>query len=52
MYVSNPQNDNLNDLPIYGDQTFITGQQIYNINNYILESLNNGLIVDVYTNKM
>ena len=50
MCVSNPPNANFGDLPFDGDQRFITRRQIYCINEYIVEILNNGLIVDVYMN--
>ena len=52
MYVSNPQNSGFYDLPFDGDERLITRRQIYRINDNIKERLNNGLIVDVYTNKM
>ena len=50
MYVSNPQNAYFHYLPLYFNQRLITGQQIYLVNDDIVESLNNGLIVDIYTN--
>ena len=52
MYKSNPQNSNFNDLPFDGDERLITKRQIYHINDNIAETLNNGLIVDIYTNLM
>ena len=52
IYVSNHLNANFDGLPFYGDQSLITGQQIYHINDNIIERLNNGLIVSVYTNIM
>ena len=52
MCVSNPQIFDFDDLPFYGDQRLINGQQIYLINDDIVERLNNGLIVDVYTKIM
>ena len=51
MCVSNPQNADFYDLSFDGDQSFITGQQIYRINDDIVESLNNSLIIDVYTHR-
>ena len=52
MYVSKPQNSDVDDLPFNGDQNLITIQRIYYINDDIIERLNNGLIVDVNTNIM
>ena len=52
MCVSNPQNSDLDDLCFDGDQRLITRKLIYRINNNIVERLNNGLTVDVYTNCM
>ena len=52
MYVSNPQNTDFDELPIYGYQRLIAGGQIYDVNDYIVEMLNNGSILDVYTNRM
>ena len=52
MYVSNTQNADFDDSPFYGDQKLITGRQIYRINDDIVKCLNNGSIVDVYTNLM
>ena len=52
MYISNPQNDNFNDLLFDGHQSLITRQRIYRVNYDIVERLNNGFIVDVYTNLM
>ena len=52
MYVSNPINDNFDDLPFYGDQRSITRWKIYRINDDIVEMLYNGLITYVYTNWM
>ena len=51
MYVSNHQNEDCDDLPFDGDQKLINRQLIYCINDDIVERLNNGLIVEVYTNK-
>ena len=48
----NPQNSNFDDLPIDCDQRLITRRQIYCINYNFVEMLNNGLIVDVYKNRM
>ena len=48
MYVSNSRNTNFGDLPFYGDQRFIPGQQIYRANDDILERFNNALIADMY----
>ena len=42
MYVSNTRNDDFDYLTFDGDQRFITGRQIYHVNYYILERLNNG----------
>ena len=52
MYVSNPWNADFNDLSFYGDQRLITGLQIYCVNYDIVEWLNIGSIVDIYTNQM
>ena len=52
MYESNPQNANLNGFPFYGDEILITRQRIYRINDDIVEMLNTGSIVDIYTNRM
>ena len=52
MCVNNPQNDNLYDLPLDGDQMLITRWQIYCINDDIVEMLNNNPVVGVYTNRM
>ena len=52
MYVSNPQNSDFNDLTFDGDQRLITGRQIYFVNDDIVERLNNGFIVDIYTNQI
>ena len=49
MYVSNPQEDNFDDLPFDGDERLITLRQIYRTNDDIVERLNNGLIVHIYT---
>ena len=48
MYVSNPQNGNVDDFPFYSDQMLIAGRQIYHVNDYIVERLKNGLIIDIY----
>ena len=50
MCVRNSQYSDLNDLPFYGDQRFINRGQIYCINDDIVETLNNGSIIYVYTN--
>ena len=50
IYESNPQNDNFNYLPFDGDERLIARWQIYRIKDDIIEGLNNGSIVDVYTN--
>ena len=50
MYVSNPRNDNFDDLTFYCEKSLITGRQIYSVNDDNLESLNNGSIFGVYTN--
>ena len=52
MCVSNPQKANFDDLPFDGDQRLITKQWIYCIHYDIIEMLNNGLVIDVYMNKM
>ena len=52
MYKSNPQNSDFDDLPFDGDERLITRWQINRINDDVIERLNNGLIVDVYTNKI
>ena len=39
-------------LPIYGDQRLISRRRIYRINTDIVEMLNNGSMVDIYTNQM
>ena len=52
MYVSNPQNENFDDLPFDGDQMLITRWRMYGVNDDIVERLKNGSIVDVYTNQM
>ena len=52
MYVSNPKNVNLDYLLLDGDQRLITRQQIYRIYYDNVERLNNGFIVDVYTNQI
>ena len=48
MYESNPWNDDFDDLPFGGDQRLIAGQRIYHVNYYILFSLKNGSIIDIY----
>ena len=50
MYVSNPRKSNFDDLPFYGGQWIITRRQIDSKNNNVVDSLYNGMIVDVYTN--
>ena len=50
IYVSNPQNANFYDLPLYGDQRLIAGRKIYHVNGDILYRLNNVSIVEIYTN--
>ena len=52
MYVSNPQNANLCDLPFGGDQGLIPRLQIYHINDDVVEMLNNDYIIYLYTNQM
>ena len=52
IYISNFQSANFYDLPFDVDQRLITRQQIYLINDDIVERLNNGFIVDVYTNQI
>ena len=52
MYLNSHLNDNFDDLPFDGYEMLITRQQIYSIKGDIIERLNNGSIVDVYTNRM
>ena len=52
MNESNDQNFDFDDLPFDNDERLTTRQQIYHINDDIVERLNNGSIVGVYTNKM
>ena len=52
MCVSNPQNEDFDDLPSDGDQRLITWQLIYSKNDDNIESFKSCLIVDVYTNWM
>ena len=52
MYVSNHQNEDFDDLPFDCDQRLITVWRIYHLNDDIVEMLNNGLIVEVYMNRM
>ena len=52
MYKNNPRNDDLDTLTLDGDESLITRQKVYSINDNIVESLNNGLIVDVCKNLM
>ena len=61
MYVSNNQNYEFDDLLFNGDERLINIQLIYCINDdilemfengYIIERLNNVLVVDIYTNRM
>ena len=52
MYKSNPQNSDFDDLPFDGDERLSTIFQINIINDDIIERLNNGLLVDVYTNEI
>ena len=47
--VSNPWNAKFSESTFYGNQRLITRQQIYCINDNIVEILNNILIIDVYT---
>ena len=61
MYVSNNQNYEFDDLLFNGDERLINIRLIYCINDdilemfkngYIIERLNNVLVVDIYTNRM
>ena len=52
MYVSDPLNVNLVYLHFNGNQRLITGWLIYHINDDIVESLNNGYVIDVNTQQM
>ena len=52
IHVSNTQNENFYGLTYDGDQRLITGQQIYHVNDDIVERLNNGLIFYVCNNWM
>ena len=52
MYESNPQNYDFDDSTFDGDETLIITRWIYCINDDIIESLNNCLIVGVYTNRV
>ena len=52
MCESNPQNADFDDLPFCGDQRLITRRRTYRIHDDILESLNNGSVIDVNTNHM
>ena len=52
IYVSNYRNADLDDLPFNGNQRLIAGWWIYCVNSDIVESLNNGLFVDIYTIRM
>ena len=51
MYVNNHLNDNFDDLPFDGYEMLITRQQIYCINDDIIERFNNGLIIGIYMNQ-
>ena len=52
MYVSNPQNSSFDDLHFDCDQRSVPMRQMYLINYYIIETLKNGSIIDVYTNQI
>ena len=52
MYKSNPSNSDIYYLPFDGDERLVTRWQIYRIKDDIIEGLNNGSIVDVYTNRI
>ena len=52
MYVSNLRNAKFDDLPFDGYQRLISGGQMYCVNDDIVERLKNGLIIDIYTNRM
>ena len=52
MYESSPQNSDFVDFNFDGDQRLISGQLIYRVNDDIVLGLNNGLIVDIYINRM
>ena len=49
MYETNHWNADFDELPFDGYERLITRQQIYSINDDIF---NNGLIVDIYKNRM
>ena len=50
MYKSNPLNSNFDDFLFDGNERLITIWQIYHINDDIVEGLNNGSIIGIYTN--
>ena len=52
MYVSNPLNSDSDGLNLYGDKMLIDIRWIYFVNDDIIEKLKNGLIVDIYMNRM
>ena len=52
MYISNPQNDNFDDLLFDGEKRLITRWRIYSINDDIVFRFNNGSGVYVKTNLM
>ena len=52
MYVSNLLNSDFGYLSFDGDQILISRWLMYRMNDYIVQRFNNGLIVDVYMNKM
>ena len=49
---SNPQNADFDDLPFEYDQMLITRQQIYCINDNIIERLNYSLTIDINTKQI
>ena len=52
MHENNPRNDDFDDLPLDGDGRLISEWRIYCVNNDIVFRLNNGSIVEIYTNQM
>ena len=52
IYEINPQNTNIHDSPFDGYEKFITRLPLYHIHDDIVLSLNNSLIITVYTIQM
>ena len=52
MCVSKPRRSDFNDLPFDGDQRWVPRRRIYCINYDIVERLNNGFIIYVYTDQI